>query len=588
MYKLRGQAEIHYGTYILYADSVDYNSDTGESIADGHVVLDGGPNDEHVEATHATYNIRAESGRFEHVVGTTGMQLRGKRMVLTTENPFAFTGRVVEKTGPDHYVVYDGTITTCELPRPKWEFNAHKIIVEVGGNATIYHSTFRIEGVPVFYFPFATHPVEREPRQTGFLIPNVGSSSIKGTILGDSVFWAINRSMDLTAGAEYFTRRGWAPQIEFRAQPSEKSYVYLNYFGVFDRGIGHPPVDQGGHEVHLDAEDTFGHNFRGVASIDYLSSFVFRLAFNDVFSQAVNSEVKSEAFLSNATRGFFYNASTQRYQNFESTTPGDVITILHAPSFEASSVDHAIGHSPFYWSYDAAAGRAVRAANLRFEPRRWWDVLICARRCLFPWCCMAGRCVRSFPCAKLSTPSNSCPAAAEWVWRRATSSTARRLEGSVEIRPPALERVYDREFWGRKWKHVIEPRATYRYVTGVDNFAQILRFDERDILSNTSEVEYAVVNRLYAKRTSEKAGGLRRHRHGFADHRTSGGARARSRGSGSRNEAKFPVSRNRRCEKSSPGSWPRNTFSIQPSEAPWCPGSEMCSPRRPTLPASLS
>ena len=331
VFKLRGQAEIHYGTYILYADAVDYNSDTGDATADGHVVLDGGPNDEHVEATHGTYNVRTEAGRFEHVKGTSGLRLRGKRMILTSPNPVAFTGAVVEKTGPDHYLVYDGTITTCELPRPKWEFNAHKIVVEIGGNATIYRSTFRIEGVPVFYFPFATHPIERLPRQTGFLIPNVGSSSIKGTILGESAYWAINRSMDLTAGAEYFTRRGWAPQAEFRAQPSENSYVDLNYFGVFDRGIGNPPVDQGGHEVHLNAEDTFRHNLRGVASIDYLSSFVFRLAFNDVFNQAVNSEVKSEAFLSNATRGFFYNASTQRYQNFESTTPGDVITILARP-----------------------------------------------------------------------------------------------------------------------------------------------------------------------------------------------------------------------------------------------------------------
>src|SRR5579862_6620545 len=69
LFKLRGQAEIHYGTYILYADSVDYNSDTGDSVADGHVVLNGGPNDEHVEATHATYNVRAEAGRFEHVTG---------------------------------------------------------------------------------------------------------------------------------------------------------------------------------------------------------------------------------------------------------------------------------------------------------------------------------------------------------------------------------------------------------------------------------------------------------------------------------------------------------------------------------------
>src|SRR5207237_6051672 len=78
------------------------------------------------------------------------------------------------------------------------------------------------------------------------------------------------------------------------------------------------------------------------------------------------------------------------------------------------------------------------------------------------------------------------------------------IEGSLELRPPALARIFDREFLSSKWKHVIEPRATYRYVTGVDNFARILRFDERDILSNTNEVEYGLVNRLYAKRSSEK------------------------------------------------------------------------------------
>jgi len=126
------------------------------------------------------------------VNGTTGLRLRGKRLILTSPNPFAFTG-------------------PANFPRPKWEFNVRKVVVDVGGNASIYHSAFRIEAVPVFYFPFATHPVEGLPRPTGLLIPNVGSSSLKGTILGDSVFWSINRSMDVTAGVEYFTRRGWAP-----------------------------------------------------------------------------------------------------------------------------------------------------------------------------------------------------------------------------------------------------------------------------------------------------------------------------------------------------------------------------------------
>ena len=78
----------------------------------------------------------------------------------------------------------------------------------------------------------------------------------------------------------------------------------------------------------------------------------------------------------------------------------------------------------------------------------------------------------------------------------------RALEASVEVRAPVLEKVFDREFLGRKWKHVIEPTATYRLVTGVNNFANMLHFDERDILSNTHEVEYGFVTRLYAKKPS--------------------------------------------------------------------------------------
>src|SRR6476646_1959359 len=124
VFKLHGQAEIHYRTYILYADEVTYDSSSGEAKADGHVVLDGGPNDEHIEASHAVYNIRKETGHFEDVTGTTGIKVRGSRTSLTSSNPFVFTGKVVDKTAPDHYIVTDGTVTTCELPRPKWVFDA--------------------------------------------------------------------------------------------------------------------------------------------------------------------------------------------------------------------------------------------------------------------------------------------------------------------------------------------------------------------------------------------------------------------------------------------------------------------------------
>jgi len=503
VYKLRGQVQIDYGVYILSADQVTYNSDTGEAQGEGHLVLEGGPNDEHIEAARGTYNVQDESGKFEKVIGSIGLRVRNRRNIFTTSNPFFFQGKVVEKTGPDHYIVTDGTITTCTLPRPKWLFSAHKVVVDAGGNAKIYQTDFRVEGIPVLYLPFATHPVQKTPRQSGFLIPNLGRSSVRGYTVGESIFWAINRSMDLLAGAEYFSRRGWAPDGEFRARPTENSFADITFFSVFDRGLN--GVNQGGTEVHLNSEDAFAHNFRGVANIDYLSSYVFRLAFSDVFAQAVNSEVRSEAFLSNTTGGVFLNATTRRYQNFQSANPGDVITILHAPGVEVSSVDQQVGSLPLHGNFDVDAEGLSRS-----EPSFSTAPLI-GRFDLSPaaslplhvagWSLRPAVSLRDTIYTQQLVPSGG---VALTDVGTALSETINRksLEASLEVRPPALDRVFDREILGRKWKHVIEPRVVYTYVTGVQNFSHILRFDDRDILSNTNEVEYAVVNRLYAKRLS--------------------------------------------------------------------------------------
>ena len=61
VYKLHGNAEIHYRGYILRADEVTYDSDTGEATGTGHLTLDGGPNDDHIKASQGTYNLTAET-----------------------------------------------------------------------------------------------------------------------------------------------------------------------------------------------------------------------------------------------------------------------------------------------------------------------------------------------------------------------------------------------------------------------------------------------------------------------------------------------------------------------------------------------
>ena len=46
--------------------------------------------------------------------------------------------------------------------------------------------------------------------------------------------------------------------------------------------------------------------------------------------------------------------------------------------------------------------------------------------------------------------------------------------------------------YGGKKKHVIEPRAYYRYVNGINDFGRYILFDETELLSNTNEVEVLV------------------------------------------------------------------------------------------------
>ncbi len=506
LYKAEGDVEISFQNYILRAEHGTYNAATGEVVASGRVVFEGGPHDAYITASHASYNVRSETGTFYDVAGTFGAVARGQTVVLTTSNPFVIAGREVQKVGRDRYIVLHGSITSCAEQSPTWTFNSEKIDVVPGEDAKLYHSTFRLLKLPIFYFPYNKVPASQMGRTSGFLLPEVGQSSTKGFVLGDSVYWAINRSSDITIGAQYFSSRGWSETVQIRMKPAENSSLEVHYFGVQDRGAPVTHQDQGGEEVTL-IGDTSADHWRAAASIDYLSSFLFRQAFSETFTQAVNSEVRSVAFLSHNVAGFSLNASASRYQNFyQNQATGafsNQIKTLHLPMVELNGLEQHVYSSPFVWAVDTSGVGLQRSepgfvtANLvgRLDlhpgialPLHWmgWD--------LRPQVAVH----ETFYTQQLSgvTAANPLGVAS------GTGINRRDVESSVELRPPAMEKTFTREIFGRRLKHVIEPIFTYRYTTGINNFQNIIRFDQQDILSNTSEFEYDLIQRIYGRRRS--------------------------------------------------------------------------------------
>ena len=94
----------------------------------------------------------------------------------------------------EKYVLHDGWITNCKLPKPWWRIMGPRFDIVPDKRALAYRSQFRVRRFPLFYAPVYYHSLEKkEPRKSGFLTPSPGHSSIGGFMLGVGYFWAINR-----------------------------------------------------------------------------------------------------------------------------------------------------------------------------------------------------------------------------------------------------------------------------------------------------------------------------------------------------------------------------------------------------------
>ena len=240
---LTGDVVVHYRDYVIRADNVIYNRTTTELEADGHLQMTGGPNDVLINATHGDMRLNMHTARFYNVNGSQGVRAMGHTVVYSTPNPLLFSGRVLLQTGEGRYRIIDGSITNCRLPHPDWRIIAHSINLD-NDKASTSNAFFEFLGIPIFYLPYLHHPANDTGRMSGLLTPVISNgSSIRGYTLGEQVYWAINRSMDMVVGSEYFSKRGWAPNGDFRYKGPGLDHLTARWNALLDRGV-EEPVDR--------------------------------------------------------------------------------------------------------------------------------------------------------------------------------------------------------------------------------------------------------------------------------------------------------------------------------------------------------
>ena len=511
VWTLSGNVVIHYRDYVVRADKVVYHQSTSEVEAEGNLQVTGGTSDAYIEASHGDMRLDMHTARFYDVHGSLGVRRTGRTTVYSTANPFLFSGRVLLQTGEGSYKVIDGSMTNCRLPRPDWQLISKAISV-ANGRASTSNVFFKFLGIPLFYVPYLRHPVEETGRQSGLLIPVASNSSIKGLVLGEQVYVVLNRSMDMVIGTEYYSKRGFAPNGDFRYKGLALNSLNVRWNALLDRGVQAAApstgiVNQGGQDVTAVGRLDLNPQSRFAANIEYLSSYVYKLVFNDNYTQAVTSEVRSVASFTHEHNGVVPSAYMERLQSFASSNVGDEARILHLPTLRFDVLDKPLGNSPLYWgmgssiSYLGRSEPGYHARNMgRFDLYPHLSMPLAGRGwSLVPGVALRDTFYTSSQIPDLTGVNSGTPSVSHDSLNRPD------LEASVDLRPPPIERVFSLARWKRQLRHVIEPEFTYKFVGGIGTkgrYAPLV--DTTDIATDTNEVGFSLMQRFYVRQTNPK------------------------------------------------------------------------------------
>jgi LPS-assembly protein len=209
IYEARGKVEIKSGTMVVQADYARVYMDTRTVHAEGNVVM-----------LSPKYRL---SGEKMFVNLRTRVAKAYKATLFLPEKHFYLHGDQIEKTSRNTFRVMGGSFTSCDGPRPVWKFTSRTMKVTVDGYGWATHSAFFLGRLPVFYTPLLVFPA-KTTRQSGFLMPSIGSSTTDGTIISIPFFINLSNSQDLTIFPTWMTNRGLMLGLEYRYELSPKSY----------------------------------------------------------------------------------------------------------------------------------------------------------------------------------------------------------------------------------------------------------------------------------------------------------------------------------------------------------------------------
>lgn len=263
-------------------------------------------------------------------------QLNNASFVLHQEK-IRGSAEIIVYTDADGIVTIDnGLYTRCEPGDSSWMLSAGKIILDQEkGRGVVKNVTIKVKGVPIFYSPHFSFPLNDE-RATGFLAPTFGSTSVGGIDISIPFYLNLAPNYDATITPRLITNRGLMTNIEGRYRGKRSTNIInMSYLGndkLFDEdsiglpGSDSPPVlDRW--LIDYDYRARFGKKWDAAVDYSEVSDKDYFIDLGDIgLDTSTKSYLSRKAHLRYRGNNWNFTTSAQSYQVIDPT-----VTKLNQP-----------------------------------------------------------------------------------------------------------------------------------------------------------------------------------------------------------------------------------------------------------------
>jgi LPS-assembly protein len=489
----------------LFAEQVEV-FDQHRVVATGNVLFISDNN--RIAAERLEFDSKTRTGVFFKAAGQASLGGRVDRSLFGTQEPdMYFQGEEIHKTGPNKYKVVRGSFTTCVQPTPRWQMVAGSVTLTLDDHALLKNSVLKVKDVPLMYLPIFYYPIQEDDRATGFLLPNYGTSTVKGHTIRNAFFWAMNRSQDATFYHDWFSKTGQGVGSEYRYVLGPGNQGNSTFYLLDEHEASYPQSDgsvrstpaKRSYLVQGGLTQSLGAGLHARANLDFYSDIDVQQRYQQNFGIATSRTRVIGANLTGNWRAYNLGVTMQRNDVFYDENSLNTNGTL--PRITFSRGERPIGKTKIYYGmnteyvthiysnenqgvevFDKGLTRFDFSPGLRIPFTRWPFLTMNSS---ISW-------RGTYWSESLDARGVQVP---ESVGRRYFDLQAR-------ITGPVLNKIWNtpNSSYAEKFKHVIEPTLTIQRRTGIDVFDRIVQIDGTDTIRGTTQFVYGVSNRIYAKK----------------------------------------------------------------------------------------